>query len=204
MIDCLLLLNADGWTALFTALGFFVVLIGTIIALKNLVIIRRTHELQAFESFDKELQSSAKDRKFLFQYSFPPDIGTIPTEDVQRLENVVNLLNRVGLLIENHIIPPRFVFGMTHTVIIRCCYKLKEFLQYQENRIGGRYGRRLFNLDKRAKRYHDIRPIHRKTKIRLLEGSCGSTTIYETARKQGCRGILQQTEWFIRDIFKLF
>lgn len=200
----LLSLKADDWTALFTAFGFFVVLIGTIIALRNLAIIRRTHELQAFESFIDELQRSAEDRKFLFQYSFPPNLNAIPPIDIQRLENVVNFLNRVGLLLENDILPPRFVFGMTHTVIIRCCYKLRDFLQYQENRIGGRYGRRLLQLAERAKRYHDIRPVHRKTKISIFEGSRGSTVIYETAQNQDWRRIPQQAVWFIKELLNIF
>ena len=200
----LLSFNADDWTAFFTALGFFVVLIGTIIALRNLAIIRRTHELQAFESFIDELQSCAEDRKFLFQYSFPPNLAAIPPSDIQRLENVVNFLNRIGLLLENHILPPRFVFGMTHTVIIRCCYKLSDFLKYQETRIGGRYGRRLLQLAARAKRYHDTRAVHRKTKIGIFEGSRGSTVIYETVTKKGWRRLLQQAGWYIKEALNIF
>lgn len=204
MTAWLLSLKADGWTAIFTALGFFVILIGTIITLRNLAIIRRTHELQAFESFIDELQCCAEDRKFLFQYSFPANLTAIPPSDIQRLENVVNFLNRIGLLLEKNILPPRFVFGMTHTVIIRCCYKLRDFLQYQETRIGGRYGRRLFQLDERAKRYHDIRAVHRKTIISIFEGSRGSTVIYETAQKRGWRRSPQQALWYLKDFLNIF
>jgi len=205
MVDLLFsMLKPEEWQAVFDALGFFVVLVGTVLALRNLQVIKQTHELEAFNMFVEDLQLSRSDREFVYKYRFPNNIENIPTEDLQRIENVVNFLNRIGLLIEQGILPPKFVFGMTHTVIIRLVFKLRPFLVFQEQRIGGRYGRRLLRIEKRAKMYHDVRPQHRRTVIKLYEGQGRSIVVYETEFKSGWAGVFQKINWLVRDLFNIY
>lgn len=200
-----LTLGPDEWQAIFAGLSFLTVLVGTILAIRNLQVIRRTHELEAFNMFVKELEASKEDRRFVYFYHFPDHLDDIPADDFRRIENTVNFINRIGLLVEQDILPPKFVFGMTHTVIIRLAFKLKKFLRLQEQRIGGRYGRRLLRIEKRAKLYHDVRPQHRRTIIKLYSGEEGeSLVVYETEFKNGWAGVIQRICWFVRDLFNLY
>lgn len=90
-------------------------------------------------------------------------------------------------------------------MIIRCWYKLENYVNYHEARIGGRYGRRLIRLAARAKNYHDIHPQHRQTKIKIYQGSeKPEVTIYETKIKKGLNGILQRINWNIRRFFGIY
>ena len=200
-----LLLSPEEWQVLFSFLSVLTVIIGTSLAIRNLQVIRQTHELEAFTMFTNELEATADERLFVYQYHFPDSLEKISSDDFRQIENVVNFLNRIGLLIEQRILPPKFVFGVTHTVILRSVFKLRKFMRLQEQRIGGRYGRRLLRINDRAKMYHDVRPQHRRTVVKLYTGEkIGDTVVYETEFKNGWAGILQRASWSIRDLLNLY
>lgn len=205
MFNLLASLSTEQWSAIFSGVSLLIVGIGMVIGIRNLIIIRKTHQLEAFNIFIEELESTREDRKLLYLLSIPHSLDEINPDDLQRLEKVTNSLNRIGLLIEEGILPRAFVFGITHTMIIRCYYKLEPFLRMQEAKIGGRYGRRIARIDRRAKLYHDIRPQQRRTKIMLHNpADSSSRLVYESEIKSGVGGLLQQLSWFVRDIFSIF
>ena len=112
-------LSPEEWQAVFAGLSFVTLLIGTVLAIRNLNIIRGTHELEAYNKFIEELDSTADDRRFVYRYHFPEKLEDIPIEDLRRLEKVVNSLNRIGLLMEAGILPPGLVFETAYPTIIR-------------------------------------------------------------------------------------
>lgn len=195
----------DVWTAVFTGISTLIVLVGTYIAVRSLVLISHTQQLEAVTRFFEYLGETSLDREFVCS-SLPLRIdGTVlPREDIQRARNVVNFLNRVGLMLDNRLLSPTLVMSICHTVIIRCCHVLDDFVQTEERRIGGRYGRRLKLLEKRAQRYHDVRPQHRITQIKLYRPTTGSIVIYQTKHRRHIWGIAQRIYWRAKDLARVY
>jgi hypothetical protein len=78
-------------------------------------------------------------------------------------------------------------------------------VEYKESRIGGRYGRRLARLAKKAQAFHDVRPQHRITKIMIDDGkSENPLIIYEPNVKTGCAGVMQRIQWGLKHIFNIY
>jgi hypothetical protein len=179
-----------------TALVLFV---GGFVAILNLKTIIRNQQMAALQRFSDELAETEEDRKFIYRtFQRKEDYSDLNDESRNKAERVINFLNKVEWLIENRILPPRNILSLCHTVIIRCWYQLEPFAKYQEQRIGGRYGRRIARLDSRAKQFHDIRPHQRINAIRLDQGSKGSIVIYETDRLNHFRGVIQRIRWWIK------
>ena len=183
-----------------------VIVIGTIIAVFNLRIIAKRQQLESVREFLKDLLDTSEDRKFVIRdFDFSLHSPPLSEELEKKVRNVINLLNRIGLLIESNLLPPKIVFGLSHTLIIRCWYKLHDYITFQESRIGGRYGRRIERMALRAKLYQDINPYHRATKIRIdLNHGREPTVIYETSINSGLKGLWQRIIWFLRRIFRVY
>lgn len=197
----------EEWIPILTFINTLIVAIGIIIALKELRVISKTQQIEALREFLRDLNDTEEDRKFLYE-EFEFSMGSpkpLQPEEERRVQNIINCFNRIGLLIENGLLSPRLVFSICHTEIIRCVFKLKEYMEYRESRIGSRYGRRLLRLDRRAKIYHDINPQHRKTKI-MIDPGPGKTpyVIYETKLEKGLKGVKQKIIWAIRRYFHVY
>ena len=182
------------------------IIVSTIIAVINLRALIKTQYLESVQELFKYLADTAEDREFVIkEFSFSPEEPKLQPDIKRKVENVINSLNRIGLLLESKLLPPKYVFGICHGQIIRCWYKLKDYAQYKESRIGERYGRRLARLATRAKMYHDINPQHRVTKIKIDPGPGQEPFIvYETTIKKGFGGIKQKICWNIRRLFRLY
>jgi len=197
-------LSIDSWTLVLTAISTGVVLLGVPIAIYNLRIITRTHHLQSLTKFMDDLSSTEKERLYLHrEFDRNGDHSKLDRESENKIKQVINSLNRIGMLIENKVLSPESVLSISHTVIIRCFYMLEPYINYKESEIGGRYGRRIRRLDERAKRFHDIRPHQRITKIKV-QNKDGSYVIYETKIKSGCSGIMQRVVWRIKYILHIY
>lgn len=205
MVELYQSLSPEVWTATFTGISTFVIVIGVIIALVNLRIIANTQHLEAIGEFLKDWADASDDRKFILQdFNFSPE-NELPHETEKKAQNVINCLNRVGLLLDNRLLSSHLVFSICHTQIIRCWYKLEAYVKYHESRIGGRYGRRLEHLFIRAKKYHDISSQHRITKIKIDPGfNKDSFVIYETTIDKGWSGSIQKINWWLRKLFNIF
>ncbi len=130
------------WTAIFTAIYTLVVMLGTGIAVQSLRAIRRIQQAEAVNIFFEDLAKTAEDRRFVYQ-ELPhiPIEQELSLEQKQKVENVINYLNRMGFLIDNKMFPAHLVLSICHTMIIRCYHIIELRVKHQESRIGGRYGR---------------------------------------------------------------
>jgi hypothetical protein len=197
----------EEWIPILTFVNTLIVAIGIVIALRELRVISKTQQIEALREFLRDLNDTEEDRKFLyeeFEFSLESPEPLQPEEE-RRIQKVINCFNRIGLLVENGLLPSRLVFSICHTEIIRSVFKLKEYMKYRESRIGSRYGRRLLRLDKRAKIYHDVNPYHRKTKV-MIDPGPGKTpyVIYETKQEKGLKKVKQEIIWAIRRCFRIY
>jgi hypothetical protein len=192
-------LSPDAWIAVFTGFNALVLVVGVPIALSNLKLITKQQYLASITRFHDELASTEPQRRFLFR-DFPKqrDYSDIAPEAEKPARDIINLLNRVALLIDEQMLPPRIVFSLTHTMIIRCWYQLERYVAFEEHRLGGRYARRVRRLQQRAKKFHDSRPHQRIHTIKLFGKEGRSKVIYRTQRKKGISGVIQRIEWWSR------
>lgn len=212
-------LTKMGWKDLVvvvcTIVSTAAVAIGVALVIPQIRTIRRTYRLEAVLRFLELMREWRDLRKFIFR-EFPEAkpsasleelidfYSTLPEEYHEKAQLAIAYLNDVGLLLEKKIVPKREIFGMYHTIIIRLCHLLIPYARVHEIQIGGRYGRRLDRLERRAKLYHDLSPWHRRTTIKLYRGKQESKEIYRTAFQHGFKGILQRLTLLIRRIFQLY
>ncbi len=197
-------LDLEIWKLVLTLVSTSVVVVGVPIALLNLRKISKTHHLQALTKFHEDLASCEAERYFLFaEYDRSSLLEEIDRDTEIKLEAVINMLNRIGLLVEQKILSAELVFSICHTVIIRSWFQLELYANSRELRDGSRYGRRIKRLDKRAKRFHDIRPHQRKTEIYLVNPS-GRTLIYSTTCPKSILGWPKRFYWKIRYLLKIY
>lgn len=193
--------NADALTALFTFIGSIAVVIAMILAIPQLRVLRRNQQLESTLAFLRLMREGNEDREFVYK-ELPEDpkaLSPLSETDRRKVERVIGSLNDVGLLLEEGAIPKKLFFGIYHTMIIRLCYKLQYYVEYHESLTGGRYGRRLERLKRRAELYHDIHPMHRKDPpIMVHSGKGKPVKVYETHKKQCFKGVMQKVIWFFR------
>ncbi|MFT3784910.1 MAG: hypothetical protein QM770_01930 [Tepidisphaeraceae bacterium] len=178
--------------------GAICVMIGVVYGSLSLRAMVRTNELSAAIRFLDEVASTVPDRNAIMQeIDLFDDLAKLRREDEAAVQRVLNFFNRVALLMDKKLLPPKFVMSIFHTAIIRCCYVLQPYIEFQESRIGGRYGRKLVQLMHRAQLYHDCDPRHRVTKVKLFKkGLRNGEVIYETKRHPGLTGAWQRVYWF--------
>jgi len=193
--------SSQDWATFFVALQTLVFIIGAILALRNLKIISKTHKLGAIEKFINDLSKFEKDREFLYQ-KFNFDVTKLlSNEEERRIKNVINSINRISMLIDNNLISAEIVFAMCHTMLIRSEYRLSPYIINKESQLGGRYGRRIIKLAKRAKQYHDSNSHHRISCIKLHNGTT-NIEIYKTEFQAGfLTKRAQKLEWWMRNNF---
>ena len=122
----------DTWSLILTAISTLIVFFGVPVALANLRIISRAYRLESLSKFLDELSASEQDRIFLFnEFERKDDYSDLDEASEEKIKNVVNTLNRIAMLIENGVVSPSSVFGICHTLIIRCSYKLELYMKYK-------------------------------------------------------------------------
>ncbi len=193
-------------STIFLGITTIIIFLGTIIAIRNLRVIRKTQSLESVLAFLNDSANVSEDRRFLLrEFNFMLNKPKLSEENEKRVKNVINSFNRIGLLIENRLLPSKFVLSIHHSQIIRCWYKLEDYISYNENLIGGRYGRRIARLVTKAKRYHDSNKKHRVTQIKIysIKGK-EPFLIYETNIRTGLHGLFQKLVWMLRRVFKIY
>lgn len=194
-------ISTEAWTAIFTGISTLILGIGVPIAIFTLRLITKQQYFASLSRFNDELAATEGQRRFLFQeFQKSRDYSKIDPLFEQRARDVINLLNRVALLVDERLLPPRVVLSLTHTMIIRCWYQLEGYAAYQQQKLGGRYALRVKRLDERAKIFHDARPHQRIHEIRLCGKDGTSVVVYKTKRKCGIAGVIQRGLWWTRYI----
>jgi hypothetical protein len=198
-------ISVEQWNVIISLSSLVVLLVGIIVAVKNLKIIARSQRLDVINSFIKELKAHEESRKFLFkEYKFV-SIEYMEEKSIVEIEKVINSLNRISLLLDNKLIEPQVIFGLCHTMIIRCEYQLREYIKAKEKIVGGRYGRRISKLATRAKKFHDSYEYHRCNPIYIYGSNHSSKEIYRTTIGTTFEEELNnQLEWFWRRLWKNF
>lgn len=192
-------LSAEAWSAIFAGISALIVGVGVPIAISTLRLITKQQYLASISRFNDELAATESQRRYLFQvFQKDWDYSNIEPLSEQHARDVINLLNRVALLVDEKLLPPRLVLSLTHTMIIRCWYQLEGYATYQEQKIGGRYARRVKRLDERAKAFHDVRPHQRIHDVRLWGKNGASIVVYKTQRRRGIGGVIQRGVWRAR------
>jgi hypothetical protein len=205
----------DVITVICTVISTTAVAIGVALIIPQLRTIKRTYRLEAILRFLESMKEWRELRKFIYT-KFPEVDRSINLNELEKFYSrlseeyhekaqlAIGHLNDLGLLLEKKIVPKREFFGIYHTTIIRLCHLLIPYARFHEIRIGGRYGRRLERLERRAKLYHDIYPRHRKTIIKLYRGEQESKKIYSTVFYPGLKGVSQRLILLMRRIFQLY
>jgi hypothetical protein len=194
----------------------FAVLIGLFTAaaiIPQLIAIKRTFQLDGTRSF-LELAAEVEDERY-FVYQQLPIVkdqseeslkvyDALSEEEHRRAQKVISSLNSVGILLSLKCISKKAFFGTFHTMIIRLCFQLVPYTRYHELKVGGRYGRRLLDLKRRAQLYHDIYPRHRIHPIFLLTGTT-RVEVYRTSIGDsiGARR-RKQAIWLVRRTLSLY
>jgi hypothetical protein len=197
-------ISNEQWNILISLSSLIVVVVGIVIALKNLKIIAKSQKFEVLDSFIKELKDNEESRKFLFKkYKFE-SLNKLDEDSIKEVEKVINSLNRISLLLDNKLIDADVIFGLCHTMIIRCEYQLRSYIKEKEAIIGGRYGMRIFKLTKRAKKFHDSYKYHR-CKPLSVNLNKETVEIYKTdIGKDFEEKLNNQLEWSWRRIWKQF
>jgi len=200
-------LNYNLWSVIISVATGIIVLVGALIAIRNLRIIANANRLSAYESFTRRWADIHMERLWILE-SFDFDPASPPaldSESGQKLRKVINCLNEIGLLIDHKILPAQYVLGLCYPDFIRSYYYLQGYLEHREAELGARYGRRLEKMAQRARNYHDVRSHNRSHSVRArARGSSKYITIYKTYVKSGVPGIFQRMSWITRRIFKIY
>ncbi len=198
-------IKAEQWNVIISLSSFITILIGVVIALKNLKIIAKSQKLDVLDNFINELKTSEDARKFLYQIFKSARLNKLNEKSISEIEKVINSLNRICLLLDNELIDAEIIFGLCHTMIIRCEFQLREYIKQKEKSIGGRYGRRITKLAERAKKFHDSYKKHRLNPININIVGKNSIEVYKTFIGNTFEEkINNQLEWFWRRLWKKF
>lgn len=194
-------ISSQVWENVISAFQGMIILVGAIVALRNLKVISKAHKINAIDKFTEDLSRVENDRQYLYQEFQFDEKQTVLKDKDQRVNNIINSLNRISLLIDNKLLSAEVVFALCHTMIIRCEFKLRQYIEFQESQIGGRYGRRVLRLARKAKLYHDSHPHQRANVIKLYTGK-ESIVIYKTEMQTGfLTKKAQLFEWWLRRRF---
>jgi late competence protein required for DNA uptake (superfamily II DNA/RNA helicase) len=198
-------IKGEEWDVIISLSSYITILIGIVIAVRNLKIIAKSQKLEVINNFINELKTNEEARKFLFQKFQFTSLDKMNVKSINEIEKVINSLNRISLLLDNKLVEAEIIFGLCHTMIIRCEYQLKEFIKQKEIAIGGRYGRRITKLTERAKKFHDSKKYHRYNPINIYSLNNNPVEVYKTILGNTFEEKLNNhLEWFWRRLWKKF
>lgn len=138
-----------------TVLGFFVIIYTVLVALGQLKEMTRTRHLEAMLRVYEIIGSreARTQRRFLYtQLTSSP--AQLSSEERDHVEDVSASFDRIGKLIEDGLVPKEMLFDSHCEMIIRCWIKLKPYIIYHRQQIGGRHVEHFELLANQAIRYH--------------------------------------------------
>ena len=138
-----------------TVLGFFVIVYTVLVALGQLKEMTRTRHLEAMlRVYDIIGSHEARiQRRFIYtQLTSPP--YQLSSEERDHIEDVSASFDRIGKLIEDGLVPRDMLFDSHCEMIIRCWIKLKPYIIYHRQQIGGRHVEHFELLANEATQYH--------------------------------------------------
>lgn len=198
-------ITAENLNVLISLSSLIIVTIGIFIAIKNIKIIAKTQKLEVINSFLDELRENESAREFLFkEYKFVT-LDKMDRKSICEVEKVINSLNRICLLLDNKLINAEIILGLCHTMIIRCEYKLRDYIKDKEKAIGGRYGRRIIRLTKKAKNFQDSYKNHRSNPVKIHKIGTNPIIVYKTIIGNSFKEKLSNhLVWFWRRLWKIY
>lgn len=194
IINLLHVLSPDEWTAI-NVIVSAVVAIGVTYGYLSLREMARNHRLNSAIILFNELKESESDRNYVLrEFLFNPEtINNDPSVE-KRVRNVINIFNRLGLLIETDTLSQKMLFSLCYPVIIQNWYKLKEYARYQEKISGVPYARRVERLANMAINYYDANPKTRGNPI-LLYSNGESIVVHSATIHRGLKGYFQRVSF---------
>jgi hypothetical protein len=139
-----------------TVLGVAVVIPAAIIALWQLIEMRKARHLEAmlqvYEMFGSK--ASRKERRFIYNelnYSSPE---AFTSEELEIVEHVSVTFERIGKLVESDLVPANELLEGHCEVIIRSWNRLKPYIKHRRDKGDGRYGKHFETLVDLALKYH--------------------------------------------------
>lgn len=132
----------------------------------------------------------------------PEHPASLEEEDYRSMNNAISALSSLEQLLQEGLLSPRLVLSSAHSEILRTCYATKEYRSYRESQIGSRYGRRLDELEARARRYHYVRKRHRGTAI-VWKRPDGDVELVPPLKSAGI-GATQRLIYSLRDLLRRY
>lgn len=186
-----------------TAVGGVIVVVGLLFALRELRALANAQRFVGAQEFFQLLDDTQSAREYVYQElpQSPEGLRSLTRDEIKRAERAVNALNRIAYLLDHDLVPRDIVFRMTHTMIIRLVFCLGPFIAWREEVLGSRWGRRVLDLGRRARRYHEINPRHAGLRV-CLDRAGASVVIFEPAGAAGptsaSERALRRTAWLLR------
>lgn len=121
-------------------------------------------------------------------------------QGLKLVEPVVNVLNEVAEVVDNRYVDHHKILARYHLLIIREVFIAEPFI-ISEVTLGtrGRWGMRVVELGRLARKYNDMNPIHRRSVFFLRHQDADEAygTIHEQPRTEGLRR-LRLALWSVR------
>ena len=138
---------------LFASLG---TLAGVIVAVINLRSSAKANQFRSFIELQNRWAETETLRRRIRYGSIASTEGSEGDRESSRA--VVDTLNIIATLVEEGLVPSRYVFTLMAVEILRLTYRLEGFMESESLRVGIPYGKRVLRLRDRAARYCSIRP----------------------------------------------
>lgn len=147
-------------------------LLGVFVAAFELRSSARSDQFSAFMELEVRWSSSEAGRRKVRYGQFSSNLIQGGSDaDRELLRSVVDILNLIGMLVEEKLVPPKLIFSLMSVEILRLTYRLTPFIENETNRIGIPYGQRVLRLRERAALYCSVRPnLSRAIYVRSLDG----------------------------------
>ena len=152
------LLSAELWSLLAsmaTVLAAVLATAAAVFALRQLREMTRTRHLEAmlrvFEMMGGD--EPRMQRRFIFtELKSSPD--RVTPEERWKIEQVSVTFDRIGRLVQLGLVPEEELFAGHCEVIIRCWRRLKPYIEYHRQQLGGRHAKVFEGLATLAEAYH--------------------------------------------------
>jgi hypothetical protein len=132
----------------------------------------------------------------------PEHPASLVEEDYRSMNNAISALSNLEYLLQKRLLNATDVLTSAHSEILRSSYATKEYRAHRESQIGSRYGRRLDELESRARRFHYVRKKHRHTAV-VWQTPDGDIEIVPPLRSSGV-GWTQRAIFVVRGWLHLY
>ena len=201
--------SSDDWEMILQIVSGVAILTGIVFGLAQLRGLATQAKFTSTVRFQEILQEHADLVNRIID-RFPIDASQDDIDDLnedlrQDARRAVNAQNVIGQLVEEGLVDCRSYLSLTHVQIIRLAYLLRPYTDWERARQGAPYGRRIYRIAARARRYHELSPSYRGTSIRVTRPTEEVTIVAAGDRKPPLRvRVRLSIEYRYRKWFKRF